>query len=104
MKSSRTEALNDGVVLQAGDQTVFVGGDLDHVVGGGACPDGAEHLLATENDLDGLVNDAGGHRAEDNVRPGGALGSEAAADDRAGDVDVILSEVQDAGQATSWTQ
>ena len=75
------EVFHDGgghgdVVLDGGEFAVWRSGEADAVDGGGAAADGAEHLRTREGELHGLLHDAGGHRAEDDVRPGGALGAE----------------------------
>ena len=53
--------VHDDVVLDGEELAVGGGAELDLVDGGGAGADGAEHLLAVEDELDGLADDLGGH-------------------------------------------
>ena len=66
--------------------------------GGGAAADRAEHLLAAEGELTGFCTTAAAMAAEDDVRPDGAFGAEAAADEWALDVDVFGRDGEGAGE------
>ena len=97
------EVLHDGgghggVVLDGGEFAVGCRGEADAVDGGGTASDRAEHLRTSERELHGLLHDAGGHGAEDDVRPGGALGAETAADEWVHDVHVFGREAEGVGE------
>ncbi len=89
--------VHDDVLLHGLELAVGGGGELDVVVGVGALADGAEHLVAVEHEFDGLADDARGHGGERHVRPGRALGAEAAAGVGALDADVVEGDVEDLG-------
>ncbi len=64
-------------MLHEEELAVGGGGELDVLMSVGARADGAEHLLAVEDELDRTLRDFGGHGGEDGVRPDVAFGAEA---------------------------
>ena len=67
------------VVRDRPQPTVGVGGELDALDGRRPVTGEGEHLLPGERHLDRAAGRAGGDGGQDGVRPGGALGPEAAA-------------------------
>ncbi len=74
--------------------------EFDVLIGVGARAYRTEHLLATEDELDRLLNDFGGHGGEDGVRPDVALAAEAAAGERTLDVDVGRGDARRRGRGS----
>ena len=89
--------VHDDVLLHGEELALFGGADFEGVDGLGALAYGAEHLLALEDELDGLAGELGGHGGERDVRPGAALGAEASAGVGALDADVVEGDVEEAG-------
>ena len=89
-----------GVVAQRRQPALLVGAHAQRLPGGGAVPDGAEHLLSPQHQLDRAADEAGGHDAED-LRPlDQPLRPEAAAEERAADVDALGRNAEQPGDAS----
>ena len=87
----------EGVVIDRCEMPVLVGAEAERLPGRRAMPDRAEHLLAPGDQLDRTADQAGGHDAQHLRRPDGALGAEAAAEERALNMDVGGVDAEQAG-------
>ncbi len=83
-----------GVMIERGQTALAVGADAKPLPGRRAMADRAVHLLAAQHQLDGSSDQSGRHDAE-NLRPGDqALGAEAAAEERAADMNLVRRDAE----------
>jgi len=89
-----------GVVGQRRQRAVAAGAHPQCLPCRRAVPDGTEHLLAPQHQLHRASNQPGGHDAED-LRPGDQpLRTEAAAEERAADVNALRRDAEQPGDAS----
>ena len=88
-----------GVMVDRRQRAVAVGAQAQRLPRRRAMADRAVHLLAAQHQLDRPADQPRRHDAE-NLRPGDqALGAEAAAEERAADMDVLRRDAEQAGDA-----